>query len=181
MAFDKSNIGKKCYINLSQEAGIDDSSLGKIIGYYNESNEEYYFVSIIPDGKVIKVYDDSLINIIDDGSGGSVTPEAIVDATGQMDSTQKSQMLSDLNAQEKITASGILKGDGNGGVTAAVEGIDYGTYSKPSWGIPSIDFDSSTQAQLLPDVTNVDNGKFARVVNGAWAAVTVPEAAGGDF
>ena len=158
MAFDKSNIGKKCYINLSQEAGIDDSALAKIIGYFNEANEEYYFVSIIPDGKVIKVYDDSLINIIDDG--GSVTPEAIVNATGQMDSTQKSQMLSDLNAQEKITASGILKGDGNGGITAAIEGIDYG---------------------IVPAVTSTDNGKFARVVDGAWAAVTVPEASGEVF
>lgn len=160
MAFDKSNIGKSCYINMSSETGIDDSALAKIIGYFNEANEEYYFVSIIPDGKVIKVYDDSLINIIDDGSGGSVTPEAIVDATGQMDSTQKSQMLSDLNAQEKITASGILKGDGNGGITAAVEGTDYG---------------------IIPAVTNVDDGKFARVVNGAWSAVTVPEAAGNSF
>ena len=33
----------------------------------------------------------------------------------------------------------------------------------------------------IPTVTNDDNGKFARVVNGAWAAVTIPEAAGGDF
>ena len=160
MAFDKSNIGKSCYINMSNEAGIDDSALAKIIGYFNEANEEYYFVSIIPDGKVIKVYDDSLINIIDDGSGSSVTPEAIVDATGQMDSTQKSQMLSDLNAQEKITASGMLKGDGNGGVSAAVEGTDYG---------------------VVPAVTNVDDGKFARVVNGAWSAVAVPEASGNSF
>lgn len=160
MAFGKSNIGKSCYINVSNEAGTDDSALAKIIGYFNEANEEYYFVSIIPDGKVIKVYDDSLINIIDDGSGGQVTPESIVDATGQMDSTQKAQMISDLGAQSEITASGILKGDGNGGVTAAIEGTDYG---------------------VVPAVTNVDDGKFARVVNGAWSAVTVPEASGNSF
>ena len=160
MAFDKSNIGKNCYINLSQEVSTEDSALGTIIGYYNDNTEEYYFVSIVPDGKVIKVYDSDEVNIIDDGSGGQVTPEAVIDATGQMDSTQKAQMLSDLGAQSEITASGILKGDGNGGITAAVEGIDYG---------------------IVPAVTNVDDGKFARVVNGAWAAVTVPEAAGGDF
>lgn len=88
MAFDKSNIGKKCYINLSQEAGIDDSSLGKIIGYYNESNEEYYFVSIIPDGKVIKVYDSDEVNIIEENP---VTPEAIIDATGNMTAEQAQQ------------------------------------------------------------------------------------------
>lgn len=39
----------------------------------------------------------------------------------------------------KITASGILKGDGNGGVTAAVAETDYGTYSKPAAGIPLSD------------------------------------------
>lgn len=33
--------------------------------------------------------------------------------------------INDIGAQSKITASGILKGDGNGNVTAAVEGIDY--------------------------------------------------------
>ena len=49
MTFDKSNIGKDCYINLSQEVFTEDSALGTIIGYYNDSAEEYYFVSIIPD------------------------------------------------------------------------------------------------------------------------------------
>lgn len=33
--------------------------------------------------------------------------------------------INDIGAQSKITASGILKGDGNGNVTAAVEGTDY--------------------------------------------------------
>ena len=34
---------------------------------------------------------------------------------------------SDIGAQDSITASGILKGDGNGGVSAAVAGTDYQT------------------------------------------------------
>lgn len=95
--------------------------------------------------------------------------------------TAADQDVIDSGKQAKITASGMLKGDGNGGVTSATAGTDYGTYSKPANGIPSSDFDSSTQALLMPAVTNVDDGKFARVVNGAWAAVTIPEAAGGDF
>lgn len=45
----------------------------------------------------------------------------------------------DVGAQAEITANGILKGDGAGGVSAAVEGTDYGTYSKPSSGIPATD------------------------------------------
>ena len=50
--------------------------------------------------------------------------------------------------QAKITASGILKGDGNGGVSAATAGTDYGTYSKPSGGIPESDLDTTTQNKI---------------------------------
>lgn len=48
----------------------------------------------------------------------------------------------------KITVSGILKGDGAGGVTAAVAETDYGTYSKPSTGIPKTDLASDVQTSL---------------------------------
>lgn len=33
----------------------------------------------------------------------------------------------------------------------------------------------------LPAVTASDNGKFLRVVNGAWRAETIPSANGGSF
>ena len=36
-------------------------------------------------------------------------------------------------------------------------------------------------AKELPAVTASDNGKFLRVVNGAWSAVTIPDANGGSF
>ena len=62
--------------------------------------------------------------------------------------------------QNKITASGILKGNGAGGVSAAVPGTDY----------------------MAPiPVTASDNGKFLRVVSGAWAAVEIANANGGSF
>ena len=69
--------------------------------------------------------------------------------------------LVDLNGkQNKITASGILKGNGAGGVSAAVPGTDY----------------------MVPiPVTASDNGKFLRVVNGAWAAVKIANANGVSF
>jgi len=34
---------------------------------------------------------------------------------------------------------------------------------------------------FLPDVTASDNGKFLRVSNGAWTAVTITNANGGSF
>jgi hypothetical protein len=45
-----------------------------------------------------------------------------------------------------------------------------GYYSLPSGGGSS-----------LPSVTSSDNGKFLRVVNGTWAAATVPSANGVSF
>lgn len=33
----------------------------------------------------------------------------------------------------------------------------------------------------LPNVTTADNGKFLRVVSGAWAAVSIANANGGSF
>lgn len=33
----------------------------------------------------------------------------------------------------------------------------------------------------LPTVTTADNGKFLRVVSGAWAAESIPNANGGSF
>ena len=41
--------------------------------------------------------------------------------------------------------------------------------------------DLAADVPLLPDVTAADNGKFLRVVNGAWAADSVPNANGVSF
>lgn len=41
--------------------------------------------------------------------------------------------------------------------------------------------DERTKWNAIPMVTASDNGKFLRVVNGAWAAVTIPDANGGNF
>lgn len=88
--------------------------------------------------------------------------------------------------QAKITASGILKGDGAGGVSAAVAGTDYATpqqvnakYTKPADGIPSMDMTAAVQASLqkadtalqaVPDTYRtaadqdlIDNGKQAKI------------------
>lgn len=57
--------------------------------------------------------------------------------------------------QNKITASGILKGDGAGGVSVATPGTDYATpeqvnakYTKPVGGIPASDMAQAVQTSL---------------------------------
>lgn len=59
------------------------------------------------------------------------------------------------NKQSKITASGILKGNGSGSISAATAGTDYATpeqvntkYTKPSNGIPIEHLTSTVQASL---------------------------------
>lgn len=69
--------------------------------------------------------------------------------------------------QTKITASGVLKGNGSGGVSAATAGTDYGTYSKPSGGIPSTDMTEAVQTSLGKADTALQSAPVADVqVNG---------------
>ena len=82
----------------------------------------------------------------------------------------------DTTRQAKINASGILKGDGAGNVSAAAAGTDYATpaqvnakYTKPSTGIP--DSDSASAATW--------NGKAASstalsltLASGSWSSAT---------
>lgn len=99
MAFSTDNIGKNCYINISEDENIEDSLYGTIIGYYKntDKNEEYYFVSI--NGAVKRIYDDSLISIIESGSDSdTVTSSSIVAATEQMTPQQAADTRANIGA-----------------------------------------------------------------------------------
>lgn len=52
---------------------------------------------------------------------------ATIDGDGWVYKRAPANVLGDIGGQAKITAEGILKGDGNGGITAAVKGTDYDT------------------------------------------------------
>lgn len=123
---------------------------------------------------------------------------------------------SDIGAQSTITVNGILKGDGAGGVSAAIPGTDYLTeapvtsvngktgevklvkadvglsqvhnvtqYSAknpPPYPVTSVNGKTGAiTVHEVPTVTASDNGKFLRVVSGAWAAVTIADANGVKF
>ena len=47
--------------------------------------------------------------------------------------------------------------------------------------IPTKVSDLEQDVDMIPEVTSEDNGKFLRVVDGAWAAVSVPNAEGVGF
>lgn len=61
---DSSLIGKKCFINMSEDENIDKNIFGTIIGYYKDSSDEYLQVSMNPYGEVIRIRDESKINVL---------------------------------------------------------------------------------------------------------------------
>ena len=126
------------------------------------------------------------------------------------------QLADVIEKQNKITASGILKGDGAGGIEAATPGTDYITevpvtsvngktgnvsiakedvglsqvanvkqYSEknpPPYPVTSVNGQTgAVTVREVPAVTASDNGKFLRVVSGAWAIAAINNANGGSF
>ena len=61
---DSSLIGKKCYIDMNEDESIDRDIFGVIIGYYRDSSDKYLSVSMNPYGEVIKIRDESKINLL---------------------------------------------------------------------------------------------------------------------
>lgn len=104
--------------------------------------------------------------------------------------------------QDKITVNGIVQGDGDGNLSA-VETVNadlldlnptavglgnvdnvkqYSASNPPPYPVTSVNGKTgAVTISALPTVTTADNGKFLRVVNGAWAADTVPSAGGVAF
>lgn len=56
--------------------------------------------------------------------------------------------------------------------------IDSDGNAEGYWGTR---YTGSSTSNFLPTVAASDNGKFLQVANGAWAAVTVPDAEGGSY
>ena len=96
--------------------------------------------------------------------------------------------------QDKITVNGIVQGDGTGNLSAAdlnpasvglgnVDNVrQYSASNPPPYPVTSVNGKTgAVTISALPTVTTADNGKFLRVVNGAWAADTVPSAGGVAF
>ena len=66
------------------------------------------------------------------------------------------------------------------GIVEAAGGIpDYVANNAPVVSVNGKTGDVTVRE--VPVVTTSDNGKFLRVVNGAWVAVTIPDANGGSF
>ena len=143
---------------------------------------------------------------VDDNAGGGGTPSTTtpkMDGTasaGSEDAYARGDHVhpTDTSRQAKITASGILKGDGSGGVTAAVAGTDYiashqdisGKLDKSGGtmtgtltlaGAPVSDLQASTKKYVDDSIASVDalpsqtgqSGKFLTTdgTDASWGTV----------
>lgn len=67
------------------------------------------------------------------------------------------------------------------GESSGNDEIYVGSGEMPEGYVLQLDPNGEDTGALLPNVTEADNGKFAVVQNGIWAAVTVPNAEGVGF
>lgn len=129
------------------------------------------------------------------GSGGGGTPYTSnpsmdgVASPGSSNNFSRGDHVhpSDTSKQAKITASGILKGDGNGGVTAATAGTDYlvtapvtsvnGQTGAVSLSIPS----TAADVGAIAAPSSPTSGQFLVYNGSAWVAMSLSTWQGGSY
>ena len=87
--------------------------------------------------------------------------------------------ITNISDETTINISGILKGENNK-IVPATPGVDYVAPGDST--VTSVNGQTgAVTVHEVPAVTASDNGKFLRVVSGAWAAVSIANANGGSF
>ena len=107
-------------------------------------------------------------------AGYGITDAKIVDGTitlGTATITPLTQHQDISGKQNKITASGILKGNGNGSVSAAVAGTDY---LKPVTAVNTPTADTSSVTQIISGVTQTTSGQITVKKSAFTIAKSVP-------
>lgn len=136
-------------------------------------------------------------------SSGKVTVSPVTSTElGYLDGVTSNVQTQLSNKQPTVTVNGIVQGDGAGNLSAvetvnadlldlnpAAVGLgnvdnvrQYSVSNPPPYPVTSVNGKTgAVTISALPTVTTADNGKFLRVVNGVWAADTVPSAGGVAF
>lgn len=148
-------------------------------------------------GAATTITDDNLTagRALISNSSGKVAVSAVTSTElGYLDGVT-SNVQTQLNSkQPTITVNGIIQGDGAGNLSAAelnpaavglgnVDNVkQYSASNPPPYPVTSVNGHTGVvTVHEVPTVTTADNGKFLRVVNGAWAAVDIANANGGSF
>ena len=148
-------------------------------------------------GAATTITDDNLTTshaLVSDANGKVAVSTVTSTELGYLDGVT-SNVQTQLNGkQPKITVNGIIQGDGAGNLSAAelnpasvglgnVDNVkQYSATNPPPYPVTSVNGKTgAVTIREVPAVTTTDNGKFLRVVNGAWAAIEVSNASGVSF
>ena len=148
-------------------------------------------------GAATTITDDNLTTshaLVSDANGKVAVSNVTSTELGYLDGVT-SNVQTQLNGkQPKITVNGIIQGDGAGNLSAAelnpasvglgnVDNVkQYSATNPPPYPVTSVNGKTGdVTVHEVPAVTTTDNGKFLRVVNGAWAAVAIADANGVKF
>ena len=92
---------------------------------------------------------------------------------------QATSGITNISDETTINISGILKGENNK-IVPATPGVDYVVPGDST--VTSVNGQTgAVTVHEVPSVTTSDNGKFLRVVNGAWAVAAIDNANGVSF
>ena len=92
---------------------------------------------------------------------------------------QATSGVTNISDETTINISGILKGENNK-IVPATPGVDYVVPGDST--VTSVNGQTgAVTVHEVPSVTTSDNGKFLRVVNGAWAVAAIDNANGVSF
>ena len=87
--------------------------------------------------------------------------------------------ITDISDKTTTNISGILKGENNK-IVSATPGVDYVVPGDST--VTSVNGQTgAVTVHEVPSVTTSDNGKFLRVVNGAWTVAAIDNANGVSF
>ena len=92
---------------------------------------------------------------------------------------QATSGITNISDETTINISGILKGENNK-IVPATPGVDYVVPGDST--VTSVNGQTgAVTVHEVPSVTTSDNGKFLRVVNGAWTVAAIDNANGVSF
>lgn len=148
-------------------------------------------------GAATTITDDNLTvnRALISNSSGKVAVSAVTSTELSYLDGVTSNVQAQLNGkQPTITVNGIIQGDGAGNLSAAelnsvsvglgnVDNVkQYSVSNPPPYPVTSVNgHTGAVTVHEVPAVTTADNGKFLRVVDGAWAAIAIANANGGSF
>ena len=117
------------------------------------------------------------------GAGLTISTEGTLSATGggTADAVEWNNVL---DKPTTVAGYGITdaKIDGNNVVLGDKTITPYSANNPPAYPVTSVNGQTGdVTVNEVPSVTTSDNGKFLRVVNGAWAAVAIADANGVKF